>query len=593
MATVPVPVPAPAPAPWQLDVSTPTLGVRVWLEDGKVCLHIGNDGARGAPCSMLVLPVTSADPLTLEPAIDLRRRYGSERNRNNFDRRYRRTPSTTLPSPYTQRYSRCGWCKLGPRNPVRLVVLMFHQGPLTREIAFPPTRAAVTVAATEDEELMLLESLFAPATRNPQWLQRGLVFLDPADLPGARQSKGPPPAFDATTFVVASCQYPAGLLDGTPPSAPRQRCGPADAAMLRLAARLRTPGADRPSLLVLAGDQVYVDATAGLFDPRARVAPAEPVARASREIENWLRIPYENWLGSAGALAVLGSVPTLMMFDDHEISDNWEPLPPPADPQAEADNEARKRAGVAAYVRYQRNDVGGNGLPTLWHTHEHRGLRFFMGDTRTERTPRRAALDPLAARIMSPRQTMALTEWLRSGRDRPSFVVTPAMLLPRLRSSARSPHGALHSDAWDGYPGSLNAMLALLCREQIENVVFLSGDAHLSFIARATVCDSTGNRVVIHSVHSSALYAPYPFANAVAADFEVPDAWSFEDPCDASLSYRVEVEVDANAWAPGDGFACLQVRPGAVSGWQVEVQFDRDLQRHPEHAARMPVVITL
>ena len=581
--------PAPALPPLQLDVSTPTLGVRVWIEDGMVCLHVGNDGGRGAPCSMLVLPVDSADPMTLKPAINLPLQYASAQNRKIFDQRYRRTPSTTLPSPYTERYNRCRWCKLGPRSPNRLVVLLFHQGPLTREIAYPPTRAVVASFATENDELRLLESLFAAETRNPQWLQRGLVFLDPADLPGARQSKGPPPAFDASTFAVASCQYPAGLLDTTPTATPPERCGPADASMRRLARRLQTgSGADRPSLLVLAGDQVYVDATAGLFDPRARVAPASTPS-ASREIENWLRIPYENWLGSAGALAVHGSVPTLMMLDDHEFSDNWEPLPPPADPQADADNKARGRAGAAAYVRFQRNDVGGNGLPRLWHMCEHRGLRFFMGDTRSERDPRKASFDPLKPRIMSPRQTMALTEWLRCGRDRPSFVVTPSMLLPRLRSSARSPCGALRSDAWCGYPGSLNALLALLCREEISNVVFLSGDAHLSFVARATVCDNRGRSVVLHSVHSSALYAPYPFANALQADFEVPDAWCFPDPCDANVTYRVKVDVAPDAWAPGDGFACLSVTPGAASGWQVEVTFDRD----PAAPSRQPIVITL
>ena len=580
-------------APFQLDVSTPSLGVRLWIEAGKVCLHVGNDSGRGAPCAMLVLPVTSTDPLTLIPAIDLAAAYASDRL--DF---YRRTDRVQLPSPYTERYDAVEWLARGPHSPARLVVLMFHQGPLTSGIAFPPSDEIVKRKSRVDDELRLIESLFAPKTRNPQWLQRGLVYLDPANLPGMRQSKGPPPAFDPTTFVVASCQYPAGLLDGTPPAAPPGRCGPADASMLRLAERLQVEPdpnnrSERPSLLVLAGDQVYVDATAGLFDPRARVAPTASAARGSREIENWLRIPYENWLGSAGALAVLGSAPTLMMLDDHEISDNWEPLPPPADPQADADNEARKSAGAAAYVRYQRNDVGAKGLPTLWHMREHRGLRFFMGDTRTERQARKASFDPLVPRIMSPRQTMALTEWLRCEHSQPSFVVTPSMLLPRLRSSARSPRGALHSDGWCGYPGSLHALLALLCREQISNVVFLSGDAHLSFVARATVCDSTGRSIVLHSVHSSALYAPYPFANAIEADFEVPDAWCFDDPCEANLTYRVTVDVAPDAWAPGDGFACLRVTPRDPTGWQVAVTFDRDPQRHPHQAARAPIVITL
>ena len=95
---------APSPAPLQLDVSTPSLGVRVSLEDGKVCLHIGNDSGRGAPCGMLVLPVTSNDPLTLMPAINLATEY--KRDRLNL---YRRTAGVQSPPPYTERYDAAEW----------------------------------------------------------------------------------------------------------------------------------------------------------------------------------------------------------------------------------------------------------------------------------------------------------------------------------------------------------------------------------------------------------------------------------------------------------------------------------------------------
>ena len=54
-----------------------------------------------------------------------------------------------------------------------------------------------------------------------------------------------------------------------------------------------------------------------------------------------------------------------MMLDDHEIRDNWAPLPAGADAEEARRNRARGRAGVAAYVAYQRNDPGGVGLRAL------------------------------------------------------------------------------------------------------------------------------------------------------------------------------------------------------------------------------------
>ena len=64
----------------------------------------------------------------------------------------------------------------------------------------------------------------------------------------------------------------------------------------------------------------------------------------------------------------------------------------------------------------------------------------------------------------------------------------------------------------------MHALLAHIAENEIENVVFLSGDEHLSCVACASVYSESGKGALIHSVHSSALYAPFPFANSVEAD---------------------------------------------------------------------------
>ena len=71
-------------------------------------------------------------------------------------------------------------------------------------------------------------------------------------------------------FALASCQYPADMTDGAPGDHGGLG-GPANASLLRLSKKLtpNIPG-ESPSLLVMAGDQIYVDATAGLFDARTQ-----------------------------------------------------------------------------------------------------------------------------------------------------------------------------------------------------------------------------------------------------------------------------------------------------------------------------------
>jgi cholesterol oxidase len=269
-----------------------------------------------------------------------------------------------------------------------------------------------------------------------------------------------------------------------------------------------------------------------------------------------------------------------MMLDDHEIDDNWEPLPHGADPARALQVDRLMQAGSQAYQRYQRDLFQSELLPFLWHTHVHRGIRFFLADTRTERHPRDARHDPLHPSIMNGTQTAELHDWIRAEAHQPAFVSSPSMLLPRRRRSAASRRAALHSDAWDGYPGSLYRLLVHIWKTGRSNLVFLSGDEHLSSVIRATVTrrGHADRAVVLHSVHSSGLYAPYPFANAVPALFALPDDWTFEDPDQPDDCYRCVVE-NCTRWVPGDGFALLRLTPpvcGAGSGdWQLDVEFDR------------------
>ncbi len=379
-----------------------------------------------------------------------------------------------------------------------------------------------------------------------QALQRLVAHLAAAD-PAA---DGPAPRVH---LAVASCQYPHGPLDQAPAQASLQRMAEhADQGRLDLALFL--------------GDQIYADATAGLVDPTRR--------------DERYEIPHERAQRAPGLRRVLARLPSVMLLDDHELVDNWEPCPPGTDPTAPLwlTRAESLRDGRWGYWKYERM------RPQLRHEplrdvadkdFSFAGLPLYLADTRTGRGARSASSSTGVAHILhssgkpcTPGPFEALEAWLCLHRDRPKVVATPSMLLPRRAEVVRDPSASDRSDAWDGYPASLDRLLDLLMREQIHHTVFLSGDEHHALWCEVTL-DPPPERagpwgpVKLTSVHSSSLYAPLPFANGHPADLS-------DESFVTAGGTRVSMKT---CYAPpGDGWACVSLIPGPGDG-ALEVEF--------------------
>jgi len=342
----------------------------------------------------------------------------------------------------------------------------------------------------------------------------------------------------ALVFAVGSCQYPAGFLDGAI----------AEGSYRRLAQRLDQGEArSSPQCVLLLGDQVYLDATAGLFDPST--------------LYDRYELPYEKLFRIEPLRHVLRRIPAYTMLDDHEIEDNWEP--------GSGDPEALVQ-GRHWYITYQRMaDVVPPPPQRLWYPFEANGFPFFVCDTRTQRESR-TARNVREAHIMRPEQQLAeLLGWLQDhARDPgPKFIASPASFLPRHRRATHgAAAGALRSDAWDGYPASFAAVVARIAQEGIRNVVFLSGDEHISFATTAIVRSGGAEVARFHSIHSSGLYAPFAFANATRDSLG-------QDECFDCGPYSLELRTDFAP--PGDGFTLLRVFPEGER-WRLEYLFDRE-----------------
>ncbi len=362
----------------------------------------------------------------------------------------------------------------------------------------------------------------------------------------------------ATQFVVAACQYPPNMFDRRLAYRSYQRLSN------HLDAKKTTsPAQLTPNFAVLMGDQVYTDPSAGMMDPTKRF---------DRFVD-----AYHLWLQQRSVKSVLRRLPSFTMLDDHELLNDWDAA------ESYVGEDRYYRDGKMTYWNFQRNlhqTPENTDLlkQPLWYPFEQHGFDFFMIDSRSEREGRSVThtdtgshIRPLAqAQLISNQQFDALKQWLleRPSDGRPRFVVSPSMILPRRLQTAHSPLAAIHSDAWDGYPKTLFELLNFIAEHNIKNLVFLSGDEHLSSLVDINLRHAgKGTQTQITSIHSSGLYSPLSFVNSKPELFAQRENFAIDT--------QIQCEVSAEFFA-GDGFAlisCFQ----QDSDWMMSCTFNREL----------------
>ncbi|MFF9021092.1 alkaline phosphatase D family protein [Streptomyces eurythermus] len=149
------------------------------------------------------------------------------------------------------------------------------------------------------------------------------VFLDDAPVWPLPDSRFPPSvirspgAGDAVRVTFGSCRWAAPPVDG------KDTVGPD--ALDTLAKRLASdPDARRPDVLLLLGDQVYADEVSE--ETRRLLATRRDLDKAPgsqvTDYEEYCHLYYESWLDPE-IRWLLSTVPSFMIFDDHDIVDDW------------------------------------------------------------------------------------------------------------------------------------------------------------------------------------------------------------------------------------------------------------------------------
>jgi hypothetical protein len=330
--------------------------------------------------------------------------------------------------------------------------------------------------------------------------------------------------FDGVSFILGSCWYPGSWFD-------QQR---SDRIFAKVQdAVIHQPGIDH---LLLVGDQIYADASYGIFDI------AENRERFQQSYRRAFLSPWASW--------VLSHVPTYFAIDDHEFRDSY-PTWHSGDldnylTRHSGDNHTLRKLGKAAIheawnflIHSEETAPAGSNLHDnrLWHHFESRGFQYFVFDTRSERDPGALGL----RRIISETQENAFVDWASalSSHERPAFLVTGSSLAPIPTDEIDDPALASTSDGLRAYPEFVSLIGSEMIGRQ-STLILLSGDPHFSSVCEFTLSNSSENwSIPCIAIISSGVNVPLPFANDVADDYEWDVALPPFDPLPQCVSLSV------------------------------------------------------
>ena len=262
-----------------------------------------------------------------------------------------------------------------------------------------------------------------------------------------------------------------------------------------------------PDLVVFLGDFIYEGAGQPIAEGRVRAHDgAEPTDLSG------YRARYTQYLSDPDLQAARAAAPWLVIWDDHEVENNYAGLIP-QDP-ADAPTFAERRA--AAYRVWWEHMPVRLPPPGTGEYPIHRALRWgdladlVLLDGRQYRSDQACgspslSLDPPCPEALDPTRTMlgpAQEEWL--GTQLADATATWTVLAQQtVLTDLRYGEAILNYDQWDGYAPARDRLLAQAA--SADRVVVLTGDIHLAGVG---VLPGVGVEFVTGSISSSGLIDP-------------------------------------------------------------------------------------
>ena len=283
-------------------------------------------------------------------------------------------------------------------------------------------------------------------------------------------------------FLLGSCRYPLYKNSSD-----------------RIFGTMLTEVSTEPNIrfVLMLGDQIYADKFRSVFR-----------AEAYEEFQKC----YLTAFGSPNMRRLLRRVPSYMILDDHEIKNNW------GQDQCEKHKNLFENA-IRAYRNYQWSHSPRTFGEKFFYHFDCGGYPFFVLDVRTERYNRGDLMknhllgSPAKNGDPCP-QLKRVCEWLAEKQNKlgdiPKFIATSSVFVPNKRKTVGKDKAKRKSDSWPAYPQTRRALLHAIVDNNVQNVVFLSGDAHHSNVAEILFEGSEeAKKLKAFSVTSSAFHWPF------------------------------------------------------------------------------------
>ena len=309
-----------------------------------------------------------------------------------------------------------------------------------------------------------------------------------------------------------------------------------------------------PRFTLMVGDQIYADMFSRFI----------PLGLADTYDEFQER--YLTAFGSKGMRALLANSTTYMILDDHEIEDNW---------TQDRIHDRKKRLlfniAITAYSSYQWSHSPRNYGRYLYYSYECAGYPFFVMDGRTQRYKGddKDSLDDNhmlgipSFRDDDPSQLQLVCNWLKEQQkkrgDAPKFLVTASVFVPNGIKSVASDSQKNKSDCWAAFPNTRRELLDTIVSNNVQNVVFLSGDIHCTNVAEMTFSGTPeAAKLKAFSITSSAFYWPFFFADGEPSHY-VHDSTHRKTRDTFTVNRNVTMDYKAYGFSQEDNYCQVTV----------------------------------
>lgn len=293
----------------------------------------------------------------------------------------------------------------------------------------------------------------------------------------------------STSFILGSCRH-SGFWNHNR----GDRC-------FNAINKLQKKKALKNDFIIMTGDQVYADVLhyenkkpktdnfiyEGDFGGNRHYYIA---GRAKSSQEQYFKLYRDAWR-KKGFSYLLSHTPAYMMMDDHEIINDWSP----ADFTPEgSDGKHRKELldwGLTAYKAYQASlaPIAPNTKEELveqryYYQFIHGNCDFFVLDIRSKRLgntklERENGINQPPTQL-GEEQFKKLRTWINQASNKMKFIVSPVPIFPDVN---KFEWPALQRDTWSGFQDERLKILDQIYQSGQQNIAFLSGDVHCSFIA--------------------------------------------------------------------------------------------------------------